>query len=96
MGKCPLRRPVGPERRHYQLVPEDVCKQGPWQGQHRGEIANLTTQYLLDVEEQGYVLVRCEAAVFKPEVWDSPNLPACCNLETACRGSRLTQAIEDD
>ena len=30
-------------------------------------MANLATQYLLEIEEQGYVLVRCEAAVFKPE-----------------------------
>ena len=30
----------------YEIVPEDVRKQGPWQGQHRGEMANLTTQYL--------------------------------------------------
>jgi len=35
---------------------------------HRGELANLNTQYLLDIEEQGYSLVRCEVAVFKPEV----------------------------
>jgi hypothetical protein len=34
---------------------------------HRGELANLNTQYLLDIEEQGYSLVRCELAVFKPE-----------------------------
>jgi hypothetical protein len=51
----------------YENVPEGVRKQGPWQGQHRGELANLNTQYLLDIEEQGYALVRCEAAVFKPE-----------------------------
>ena len=52
----------------YEVVHEDVRKQGPWQGQHRGEMANLATPYLLDIEEQGYALVRCEAAVFKPEV----------------------------
>jgi hypothetical protein len=51
----------------YEIVPDDVRKQGPWQGQHRGEVANLNTQYLIDIEEQGYALVRCEAAVFKPE-----------------------------
>ena len=34
---------------------------------HRGEMANLATQYLLDIEQQGYALVRCEAAVFKPD-----------------------------
>jgi hypothetical protein len=54
--------------RFYEVVPDDVRKQGPWQGQHRGEMANLATQYLLDIEEQGYALVPCEAAVFKPEV----------------------------
>jgi hypothetical protein len=51
----------------YEIVPDDVRKQGPWQGQHRGELANLNTQYLIDIEEQGYALVRCEAAAFKPE-----------------------------
>ena len=51
----------------YEIVPDDVRKQDPWQGQNRGEMANLATQYLLDLEEQGYALVRCELAVFKPE-----------------------------
>ena len=51
----------------YESVPAEVRKQGPWQGQHRGEMANLKTQYLIDIEEQGYALVRCELAVFKPE-----------------------------
>jgi hypothetical protein len=51
----------------YEIVPEDVRKQGPWQGQHRGEMANLATQYILDIEEQGYALVTCEEAVFRPE-----------------------------
>ncbi len=40
----------------------------PSKGMHRGELANLNTQYLLDIEEQGYSLVRCDLAVFKPEV----------------------------
>jgi hypothetical protein len=48
-------------------IPQDVRRRGPWQVQHRGEIANLNTQYLSDVEEQGYALVRCEVGVFKPE-----------------------------
>ena len=51
----------------YEIVPDDVRKLGPWQGQHTGEMANLATQYLLDIEEQGYALARCEAAVFRPE-----------------------------
>ncbi len=40
---------------------------GPWQDMHRGELRNLATPYLIDIEEQGYSLVRCELAVFKPE-----------------------------
>ena len=52
----------------YEIVPQDIRKQGPWQGQHRGDLANLNTLYLIDIEEQGYALVRCEHAVFKPEV----------------------------
>ena len=51
----------------YELVPGEVRRLGPWQGQHRGEMANLATQYFVDIEEQGYALVKCEAAVFKPE-----------------------------
>jgi len=51
----------------YASVPEHVRHRGPWQGQHRGELANLAIPYLLDIEEQGYSLVRCELAVFKPE-----------------------------
>ena len=49
----------------YESVPDNVRKQGPWQGQHRGEMANLNTQYLIDIEAQGYALVRCEAAVLR-------------------------------
>ncbi len=33
----------------------------------RGEITALKPDYWLDIEEQGYALVRCELAVFKPE-----------------------------
>jgi hypothetical protein len=51
----------------YDSVPHDTRRRGPWQGQHRGDLANLNTHYLLDIEEQGYALVRCELAVFKPE-----------------------------
>jgi hypothetical protein len=52
----------------YASVPDHVSDRGPWQVQHRGELATFNTQYLLDIEEQGYSLVRCELAVFKPEV----------------------------
>ena len=51
----------------YETVPEHARQRGPWQVQHRGELANLAMAYLLDIEEQGYSLVRCELAVFKPE-----------------------------
>jgi hypothetical protein len=51
----------------YETVPEHARKRGPWQVQHQGELPNLAMAYLIDIEEQGYALVRCEEAVFKPE-----------------------------
>ena len=51
----------------YDAVPADVRKQGPWQGQHRGEIEALKLEYRLALAWDGYALVRCDAAVFKPE-----------------------------
>ncbi len=33
----------------------------------RGEVARLNPNYWLDLEEQGYALVKCELAVFRPE-----------------------------
>ncbi len=29
------------DSKFYESVPEEVRKRGPWQGQHRGELANL-------------------------------------------------------
>jgi hypothetical protein len=52
----------------YELVPEDVRHQGPWQGMHRGEIEKLKHEYRLALAQDGYALVKCELAVFKPEV----------------------------
>ena len=52
----------------YEIVPEDIRKQGPWQGQHRGKVKSLKPEYRLVLPRDGYVLVRCEFAVFKPEV----------------------------
>jgi hypothetical protein len=51
----------------YEIVPDDVRKQGPWQGQRRGEVECLKPEYRLALARDGYTLVRCEAAVFKPE-----------------------------
>jgi hypothetical protein len=51
----------------YDAVPADVRKQGPWQGQRRGEIEKLKPEYRLALDRDGYMLVKCEAAVFKPE-----------------------------
>ena len=52
----------------YESVPEDIRKQGPpVAGQHRGEMANLAPQYLLDIEEPGYAAVRGETALFKAD-----------------------------
>ena len=47
--------------------PEAVRRRGPWQGMHRDDIAKLNLHYWLDLEEQGYSLVRRERAVFRPE-----------------------------
>ncbi len=52
----------------YELVPDDVRKQGPWQGMRRGEIEALKPEYRLALARHGYALVTCELAVFKPEV----------------------------
>ena len=49
-------------------VPPEVRKQGPWQGMHRGEIDKLKPEYRLALARDGYMLVRCDLAVFKPEV----------------------------
>jgi len=52
----------------FYSLPEHVRRRGPWQGMHRGELAHLITPYLLDIEEQGHALVKCEEAVFRPEL----------------------------
>jgi hypothetical protein len=52
----------------YEIVPSEVRKQGPWQGQHHGEIDKLKAEYRLALAKDGYGLVKCELAVFKPEV----------------------------
>ena len=52
----------------YERVPPDVRKQGPWQGQHRREVESLKPEYRLALARDGYALVKCEHAVFKPEV----------------------------
>ena len=51
----------------YERVPEDVRKQGPWQGHRRGEMESSKPEYLLALMRDGYALVSCEPAVFKPE-----------------------------
>ena len=51
----------------YERVPEEVRKQGPWQGMHCGEIEKLKPEYRLALARDGYALVKCELAVFKPE-----------------------------
>ena len=53
--------------RFYEIVPEDVRKQGAWQGQHHGEIDKLKPEYRLALAKDGYALVKCELAVFNPE-----------------------------
>ena len=48
-------------------VPEDVRKQRPWQGDRR-DVEALKPEYRLALDRDGYVLVKCEHAVFKPEM----------------------------
>ena len=42
----------------FYSLPEVLRKRGPWQGQHRGEMKHLPVHFLLDIEQQGYALVR--------------------------------------
>ena len=51
----------------YERVPEDVRKQGPWQGHRRGAVGALEPEYRIALERDGYMLVKCESAVFNPE-----------------------------
>jgi hypothetical protein len=51
----------------YDAVPPDVRKQGPWQVHRRGAVEALKPEYRLALARDGYTLVRCDAAVFKPE-----------------------------
>ena len=50
----------------HELV-EEVRKKGPWQVMKRGAIEALKPEYHLALARDGYLLVRCEAAMFKPE-----------------------------
>ena len=52
----------------FYLLPEHVRHQGPWQGMGHGKTVDLKLEYRLALGLDGYALVNCEAAVFKPEV----------------------------
>ena len=51
----------------YETVPLEVRKQGPWQGNRRGAVEALKPEYRLALARDGYALVKCELALFKPE-----------------------------
>jgi hypothetical protein len=51
----------------YESIPADVRKQGPWQGNRRGAVEALKPEHRLALALNGYVLVKCEHAVFDPE-----------------------------
>ena len=51
----------------FDELPDDVRHRGPWQGQQRGEIEKLKANYRRALARDGYALVTCELAVFKPE-----------------------------
>jgi hypothetical protein len=60
-------------RRHL-LRPDHIRHQGPWQG--NGEIGRLKPEYRLALARDGCAIVKCELAVFKPEVdtnWRAPH-----------------------
>lgn len=48
-------------------IPQDIRRQGPWQGMQRGEVGKLKPELRLALARDGYALVKCEGAVFKPE-----------------------------
>jgi hypothetical protein len=52
----------------FERVPDDVRRQGPWQGNRRGAVEELKPEYRLALARDGYALVKCEGAVFNPEV----------------------------
>ena len=51
----------------YDAVPDVIRKSGPWQGQHLGDVGELNPEYRRALARDGYALVKCEGAVFKPE-----------------------------
>jgi hypothetical protein len=48
-------------------LPDHVRHLGPWQVMSRGEIEKLKPEFRLALARDGYALVTCELAVFKPE-----------------------------
>ena len=53
-------------RRQLLCVPEDIRKQRPWHGNRR-DVEALKPEYRLALDRDGYVLVKCEHAVFNAE-----------------------------
>jgi hypothetical protein len=43
-----------------------VRRLGPWQGNRRGAVEALKPEYRVALARDGYALVKCELAVFKP------------------------------
>ena len=53
----------------YESVPEVMRRLGPWQGNRRGDVEALKPEYrLAALARDGYALVKCEHAVFNPDV----------------------------
>jgi hypothetical protein len=51
----------------YEIVPDDVRKQGPRRGNRCGAVEALKPEYRLALARDGSMLVRCEAAMCKQE-----------------------------
>ena len=55
------------ENEAFADLPDHIRCKGPWQVKRRGEIELLNPEYRLALARDGYALVKCELAVFKPE-----------------------------
>jgi hypothetical protein len=51
----------------FDELPDHVRHRGPWQGQQRGEIDKLKANYRRALARDGYALVKCAEAAFRPE-----------------------------
>ena len=51
----------------YADVPYHMRRKGPWNGTSRGDVVKLKPDLRLALTRDGYVLIDCHEAMFKPE-----------------------------